>query len=172
MLKLYAIVKVIRKRRPDNDYNNWGVNRRPPAIGDIGTVVEVLHAPNLHTRYVVESVSSDGTTIWLSDLEPSEVALVPENDTARNHLIYIRVKWLHHDPSEPTDFYYEIQEDDWAIRGIEVFADGSIQNVGHGLKEATIPTLEEINAMSDFEGMEISKDEFEVMWRKLTEDNN
>ena len=172
MLKEYARVRVIRISRPWEDYDDWGINKRPPAIGDIGTVVEVLHTPNLPVRYVVESVSSDGTTVWLSDLEPGEIELFPGDETSDKHLTYMRVKWLHNDPFEPNDFYYEIQEDDWAIRGIEVFADGSMENIGHGLFEAPIPSLEEIEAMADFEAMEISKDEFEIVWKKLTESSH
>ena len=43
----YSIVRVIKLRRTDDEYDGWKVNQRPPQIGDIGTVLNILHAANL-----------------------------------------------------------------------------------------------------------------------------
>jgi len=49
---------------------------RHPLVGDVGTVVEVYHSPEL--AYEVEcSDSSTGETIWLSAMFPDEVEALP-----------------------------------------------------------------------------------------------
>jgi hypothetical protein len=55
-------------------YDGWRINQRPPRIGDVGTIVEVLRAPGLPDRYVVEASGPDGITVWLSDFEAEELA--------------------------------------------------------------------------------------------------
>ena len=86
-------------------------------------------------------------------------------------MLYIRVKWFHaeSEPPDPVELYYEIGQDGWAQRGIEVFFDGSLSKVTIGLKKAPIPPLEEIRSLSDFEGSEITKEEFEAVWARLAE---
>lgn len=98
--------------------------------------------------------------------------MASENDFSGKPKRYVRVKWLHEDPYEPIALYYEIKEDGWPIRVIEVYEDGSIESIDPGLIDAAIPPLKEINAMPDFKGKEISKDEFEIVWKKLIEGNS
>ena len=75
-LKQYEIVRVIRLLHSLDKYNGWRANQRDPQIGDTGTIVEILQAPNLPDKYVVEAVASDGSTIWLSDFDVGEIELV------------------------------------------------------------------------------------------------
>lgn len=53
--------------------------QRPPRIGDIGTVVERLAGDG--PRYLVESVTGEGETVWLAEFGPDEVEL--DEDVAR-----------------------------------------------------------------------------------------
>ena len=73
----YSIVRVVCLLHLVETYNGWHVNKRSPQIGDIGVIVEILHAPDLPDMYVVESVEPDGTTLWLSDFDADEITSVP-----------------------------------------------------------------------------------------------
>ncbi len=60
---------------PD-DYDGWQSNKRNPQIGDIGIFIDLLRAPNLPDHYVVESVDSDGSTVWLSEFLIDEIEAI------------------------------------------------------------------------------------------------
>jgi hypothetical protein len=75
------MVRIRRLLRTPESYDGWCVNRRPPRVGDVGTVVDILRAPELPDRYVVEASGPDGITIWLGDLEAEELAATA-NDSA------------------------------------------------------------------------------------------
>jgi len=45
----YSIVRVKTFLQPPDTYDDWGVNRRDPIVGDTGTVVEVLHGAAMPT---------------------------------------------------------------------------------------------------------------------------
>lgn len=68
VVKQYERARVRRLTRSANEYDGWRVNTRPPQVGDIGTVVDILSAPGLPENYVVECSASDGVTLWLGDL--------------------------------------------------------------------------------------------------------
>lgn len=51
-------------------------DRRPPEIGDTGTVVEILHAPGNPRMYLVESCDSTGASVWVCDFLAEELELV------------------------------------------------------------------------------------------------
>jgi hypothetical protein len=72
-LKEYCIVRVVKLSRPIKEYDDWGLNQRNPQIGDTGTLIDKLHAPNLADKYVVESTDDDGKPIWLSDFFADEI---------------------------------------------------------------------------------------------------
>ena len=72
-LKEYCIVHIIKMVRPSNAYDDWGVNQRDPQIGDTGTLIDILRAPNLPNRYVVENAGNDGMPIWMSDFFADEI---------------------------------------------------------------------------------------------------
>jgi hypothetical protein len=59
-LREYCFVRIVKLFRPSNEYNDWGVNQRNPQIGDTGTLIDGLRAPNLPDKYVVENAGNDG----------------------------------------------------------------------------------------------------------------
>jgi hypothetical protein len=64
-------------RQPD-EYNGWQLNIRAPAVGDLGTIVDVLPAPGQPPKFVVESCASDGATIWLGDFAADELEAISD----------------------------------------------------------------------------------------------
>jgi hypothetical protein len=78
ILQQYQLACVVQLRYPLDTYDGWRVNRRPPAIGDMGTIVDILHAPGLPNKYVVESSDADGITIWLADFDAEELAPIDD----------------------------------------------------------------------------------------------
>lgn len=72
-LKQYRLVRVRQLLQPPAEYDGWRVNQRPPQIGDVGTLLDILHAPGLPDRYVVESSEADGVTVWLGDFLAEEL---------------------------------------------------------------------------------------------------
>lgn len=72
-----ALVKVVL-RDPDK-YDGWKINKRPPHVGDIGTITDILQAPGAPDHFIVEMLDpSSGTTIWLSEFEREELKPVTE----------------------------------------------------------------------------------------------
>jgi hypothetical protein len=63
-------------------YNGWNFNQRTPEIGDIGTIVDILHIPGSPDNYIVESCAKDGTTLWLGDFDLEELQAVNPNADA------------------------------------------------------------------------------------------
>jgi hypothetical protein len=47
-----------------------------PAVGDVGTLLDVLIAPGVADRYIVESSDGNGTTVWLGDFLADELEVV------------------------------------------------------------------------------------------------
>ncbi len=72
-LKLYDMVRVVKMCRPIEDYEGWGGSKRSPQVGDKGAFIELLQAPNLPDHYVVESVTPDGDTLWISEFLIDEI---------------------------------------------------------------------------------------------------
>jgi hypothetical protein len=54
MLRYYARVRVVDLKQSPGNYDCWQLNRRPPQIGDVGTIVDVLTVPDAPDTYVVE----------------------------------------------------------------------------------------------------------------------
>ena len=72
-LEQYALVRIRQLLQPPAEYDGWRLNRRPPQVGDLGTVLDILHVPGLPERYVVESSGADGVTVWLGDFAAEEL---------------------------------------------------------------------------------------------------
>lgn len=72
-LRQYERVRVVRLLHPPDHYDGWRVNQRPPVIGDTGTLIDILHAPDGSVDYVVESSGPDGVSIWLGDFLAEEI---------------------------------------------------------------------------------------------------
>jgi hypothetical protein len=73
-LAVFSLVRVVKLLQPIEDYDGWGINQRPPQLDDIGTILDILTVPDLFDRYIVESSSDDGQTIfWLCEFEVDEL---------------------------------------------------------------------------------------------------
>jgi hypothetical protein len=88
---------------------------------------------------------------------------------------YLCVRWIHNLPDEPVWLYSEIDEYRWETRKIWLFADGTLERADKDhetgrvwLSDKPIPELAEIAAQSEFELRDLSRDEFEDLWRKAT----
>jgi hypothetical protein len=77
-LEHYGLVRIRQLLRPLTEYNGWRVNQRPPQVGDVGTLVDILNASGLPDRYVVESSGRDGITVWLGDFAAEELEPLSE----------------------------------------------------------------------------------------------
>jgi hypothetical protein len=77
-MKQYRLVRVRQLLQPAGEYDGWRVNQRPPQVGDVGTLLDILNAPGLPDRYVVESSGADGITVWLGDFAAEELEAVGE----------------------------------------------------------------------------------------------
>jgi hypothetical protein len=84
---------------------------------------------------------------------------------------YIKVKWKHDFKEEPVLLYSELNGDRWEVRKVEVFPDGSYGYAGDGREHRSrlglvpVPSLTEIARDPEFEPYQISKQEFEAVWR-------
>jgi hypothetical protein len=84
---------------------------------------------------------------------------------------YIDVKWLHENAGDPIRLVSELNLDGYEMRKLEFFRDGSVgfafaSGASHGVElgTASVPPLDEINAIGEFDGVEISSADFEVLW--------
>lgn len=66
-LDCVKVVKLLRDNRPFNGTENV---KRPPKIGDVGTIVHFQK-----DFCVVEKVDSEGYTVWLADFIPEELEI-------------------------------------------------------------------------------------------------
>ena len=91
---------------------------------------------------------------------------------------YISCDWKHNFEQEPVTILYEVDLDEerYATRMIEVFADGHINNLQDKewkfITEEPIPSVDDINKGEfgeEFSVCMISKEEFENIWTKNTE---
>jgi hypothetical protein len=73
LLKQYALVRIRRLWRASGAYDGWKINKRPPEVGDVGTILDVLREPLCPDRYVVECSGPNGIDIWLGDFSANEL---------------------------------------------------------------------------------------------------
>jgi hypothetical protein len=72
-LRQYGLVRIRQLLKPPAEYDGWRVNQRPPAVGDVGTLLDILHAAGHPDRFVVESSGPDGVPVWLGDFAAEEL---------------------------------------------------------------------------------------------------
>jgi hypothetical protein len=77
---------------------------------------------------------------------------------------YIHSQWHHDDDLEPTDLYFEIDDERYALRGVYRFANGDLHRVTR--IEGQIPPVKEINDGIDFSTTTISQETFENLWQE------
>ena len=72
-LDQFGLVRIRQLLRPAAAYDAWRLNTRPPRVGDVGTLVDILHAAGRPDRYVVELSGPDGASVWLADFVAAEL---------------------------------------------------------------------------------------------------
>lgn len=70
------IVRVIKLLHPPEEYDVLEENTRPPIIGDIGFIVDIVQDEGEPEVYIVECDGEDGAGIWLGDFVAEELELV------------------------------------------------------------------------------------------------
>jgi hypothetical protein len=91
---------------------------------------------------------------------------------------YIKVFWRHTHPDEPTLLYSELDDARWETRKVEIFRNGKIGYASRtasggstGLGIIPVPQLSTIASDPEFEPAEITQEEFEGVWRRVTRDH-
>lgn len=86
---------------------------------------------------------------------------------------YLDVLWRHASPAEPVRLVSEIDEAGRELRKLEFFVDGRVgyafesrEAGGTCLSLEPLPSLAQINAQGQFDGMEIEALTFEELWRQ------
>jgi len=86
-------------------------------------------------------------------------------------MTYFKCKWNHTFPDGPILLYSELDDQRWELRKVEVFRDGRMGYAdaekefgGSGLGLEPTPSLADIAANSEFEPVEITRQEFESVW--------
>ena len=77
MFRPFDVVRVRTIPPNRGTHDSWGVNRRTPLVGDVGTIVEVLRAEGVVDQYVVECVEPGGLTAWLSEFRAEDLETAP-----------------------------------------------------------------------------------------------
>jgi hypothetical protein len=87
---------------------------------------------------------------------------------------YIAVKWLHSFSDEPVLLLFELDEQRWEVRKIEIFRDGTAgfadatrETATTALGQLPVPPLAEIASDPEFEPREITQTVFEVWWQAV-----
>lgn len=79
----YGLARVKAILRDPEEYDGWKLNQRPPRVGDIGAITDILQAAGVPDRFVVEMSEPDtGKTIWLGDFEKEELEPMGRNPPA------------------------------------------------------------------------------------------
>lgn len=76
VLREYDVVRVSHLLRPERAYDGTESVRRPPAIGDIGTICHESVPSDQTAPVTVEMVDQNGMTVWLADFAREELELV------------------------------------------------------------------------------------------------
>jgi len=74
-LQQYDVVRIRQLIDPAKDYCGTQWFRRPPVVGDVGAIVEILNASGLPDSYMVECCGPEGSTIWLAEFSAAELEL-------------------------------------------------------------------------------------------------
>ena len=84
---------------------------------------------------------------------------------------FIDVQWLHADRNDPVRLVSEIDGNGNETRKLEFFRNGSVgyasgeaSSLGVVLGTVPVPSLDEITASDEFDGVELSRLEFESLW--------
>jgi hypothetical protein len=88
---------------------------------------------------------------------------------------YFHCIWFAANEDEPIEWYDELDASRCSIRCIRRYRDDRLEAFSYAtddwrdkMPEGSLPTVEVINQNPEFAATEISKDEFEVIWRQAT----
>ena len=86
---------------------------------------------------------------------------------------YVFCRWIHNHPDEPVDLYAELDADCYELRKVHIFKDGHGEVAGPGIETGSTflspepnQSIEETAADPQFEPREITREEFEEVWRR------
>jgi len=86
---------------------------------------------------------------------------------------YFHGVWVGAPEDEAVEWYDELDALRWSIRCVRKFRDGSLKAYSYAcadwrdeMPDQPVPLLEEINENADFVGKEITKAEFEDVWKR------
>ncbi len=68
----HGVVRIKALMHADRGYSGSEGIKRPPRIGDIGTIVYI---DTKATWYIVECIDNGGLTVWLADFEEGELEM-------------------------------------------------------------------------------------------------
>ena len=71
----YDVVRSTRLLTPSRENSGTETVMRQPQVGDVGTIVYVLHDAGTDSKYVVECGDEDGMTVWFRDFNHNELRL-------------------------------------------------------------------------------------------------
>lgn len=84
---------------------------------------------------------------------------------------YICVRWIHTSAKEPELLYSELDDQQWELRKVELFADGRVDYAGQIWQKGSAwlsleprPLLDEISLDPQCVAVEINQEEFETVW--------
>lgn len=84
---------------------------------------------------------------------------------------YLKARWHHEFPDEAVFWFHELDEHGRETRKVVVFRDGRKERAGPAeetpyaiLSSEPVPSVDEINAESEFQAEEIGQAEFEEVW--------
>jgi hypothetical protein len=69
-MKEHDCVKIAKLLQENRSFDGTENVKRPPQVGDIGTIVHMIE-----NFCIVESVNSEGYTIWLADFLTDELEI-------------------------------------------------------------------------------------------------
>jgi hypothetical protein len=74
----YSLVRIRLLLRSSKAYDGYRINSRPPRVGDVGTVVDVMGSPGVPDSYVYtvecrECIEPGGSPLWLSEFSEEEL---------------------------------------------------------------------------------------------------
>ena len=74
--KFLTTVRIKQLLNSVREYDSWGVNKKPPQVGEVGALIDILSSPERPDKYVVENVSKDGSPVWLAEFFAEELEIV------------------------------------------------------------------------------------------------
>lgn len=87
-------------------------------------------------------------------------------------MTYLKVHWRHDSEKQPVAFYCELDGERMEVRKVELFADGSLHYAYEkGTSGSTLlaplpmPTIGDLSNSPNYDPSEITREEFEDIWR-------